>query len=72
MKELECKKPLAYGEGTFTDSSNEVYRATFIDNSIQGYCEKRSQWGLVTLGEMKSSRWDGKVTVYSTDGRIYN
>ena len=72
MKALEYRRAMAYGEGTFVDSSNEVYRGTFVDNQIHGYCEKRSRWGLVTLGEMKGSRWDGKVTVYSTDGRIYN
>ena len=95
MLELIPKPDQAYGDGTFTDQTGEVYRGSFIKNKAYGYCIKTSpigghetkrgyektyanaerhakKKGLIIMGEMKDNRWNGKVTVYSVDGRVYN
>ena len=49
-----------------------TWKGTFIKNEPDGYCTAIYADGDTIIGESKEGFWDGKITVYSQNGLIYN
>ena len=60
------QKGEAHGYGKFRSNNcgNNVFDGYFLKNAGQGYCQKTSANGGVTVGEWKDSKFNNKVTSY--------
>ena len=62
----------AHGEGTFKNQFGHTYTGTFVRNKRDGFCTFTDAVGMKAIGEVKENAWDGKVSIYQTDGVTKN
>ena len=69
--EIDCDNN-AYGEGILTWNSGAIEKGTWLNNKKHGYCSYTTVQGERLEGEVKIGEWLGEMTVYCTNGTVWN